>query len=978
MSSPRSSFARLILGATTLSLACVGLAIPISEARDGRSRTKSFGIDELPTPSRQERESLIAEFPPLRPIHADALSRPGASAQAQALPMLPRSVRAGLAAKKEQAVPTLAVKPETAPVAVAAPAPETKADDRQQASGFDFDGALRLNPATLGAVATASANAPGETSANAATATKEEGPAAEAASVVAALNRPATQPEAFAPRVDPAEAASIGLEAKPRFAMVEGWAVGEDALAPASSTELATLILLKTSGAPTLETAGPVAPDASTTTLAASGPSATAQPDHAAAPAHASRSIFAETRTPRASTRPQLSGLAGEIVQVSNSIPPVQFELGKPRQQDEAGGVPSVMRPAQVSGGFQWRMPESVTKPKEVVEGEKTAEAAPQESEESLAARKAEQERKNQMWDRIAKAQAASRAKALAEAQKDPDAENQLPLFRVIKKMMHPEARNDEERAYQALLKEGVKGPIRVRLAERATLWLPSGYVFIDAEKARDLMDGEAGVMDEANQGIVLPDTRTPTWMGYVDLLDEGFVKEDDAKAMDAPSLLAAFTASVAAQNMERAHYGVAPLTVDRWVQPPSYLAAKHNVNACVSAIDASAVEPGERLVNCLSFALGRQGAIKILVAGEQSNVAAFEQEAADLAGHVTYDQGAGYRDIVATQDRAARYGSAELVGGAVGLKSIVAVAAAAGAGKNQELFLTRILSYWEYILTAALIVVVGVRWLQANRLENEGEAEEDYRAKPRTSLWKLAISLAGAALRHIFERDAPETPTVDAKAAAAPAEAVDAAKPATEKKSLLATMRQKASNLPLPMLRKAAKAEAPKVGAPEAAPETADPKLAAPMRVGPLAAATAGLREKFSALPFLRKTAPDADAPATKARPGEAAKAEAPKAGAPGADSVASATSKLGKLASVMRKKAEEPPPIVGVGQARVKRDAAPQAAASPPAKAAPVTAPEKPSAPSSVVADVFDFVEPGDAQAVSIAREALQQAHG
>jgi uncharacterized membrane-anchored protein len=669
--------------------------------------------------------------------------------------------------------------------------------------------------------------------------------------------------------------------------------------------------------------------------------------------------------------------------------------------EEQSGATPPAMRPRQFSGGFQWRMPSLEAKPKEDSEEKPAAEANKPDVDDSAAARKAEQERKDAVWARVAKAQADAKAKAAAQAQKDPDADNQLPVFRVIKKLMHPEARNDEERAYAAMLKEGVKGPIRVRLADRATLWLPSGYVYIDAERARDVMDGEAGLTDPNNQGVILPETRTPTWMAYVDLLDDGYVADENAKNMNAASLLLGLKTSVGNQNAERSHYGVAPLTIDRWIKTPQYAAAKHDVDACVSAVDASAADPGGRLVNCFSYALGRRGAVKILVTGEESNLAAFEHEASGLTEHITYDQGRAYRDYVAGQDAVAEYGAAELVGGVVGLKSIVAVAAAAGAGKNQELFLTRVLSYWEEILTALIVVVLAVRWLQENRSE-EQEEEEDLRATPRVSFFRHASSRLGATIRGLFETEEVVQPGAAKQVAAGAAKQgaeQNAKSAAAEKKSLVAALRETAAKLPLPMLRKAAKdAAAPPVG-------EADEKIeGTPAAVASSAPAVkrAGWREKIAALPVLAKfaksSAPAAAAaataattPASKGRRGAEVETSAVE---PVAENVGASANKLSKLASIMRKKAEEPAAPVAVSRVATKREAAPLqpaiAAPAPAASAAPKPAPAATAAPeparaprpepalSTSVADILDLVEPGDAQASTIAREALQQAHG
>ena len=169
------------------------------------------------------------------------------------------------------------------------------------------------------------------------------------------------------------------------------------------------------------------------------------------------------------------------------------------------------------------------------------------------------------------------------------------------------QAPTNETLAYAALLAQGVRGPVEVRLADRATMWLPANRVYLDGEQARKLL-GAGKSWDNATQGVVLPATSRPDWMAYVSLVDDGYISDQDAKAMDPEAVLGTYKAKVAAENPARARQGLSPLEVTGWMEAPRY-DAKHRLGSCVGATLLGSKSPDDRIVNCSSFALGDQGA---------------------------------------------------------------------------------------------------------------------------------------------------------------------------------------------------------------------------------------------------------------------------------------------------------------------------------------------------------------------------------
>jgi uncharacterized membrane-anchored protein len=548
-------------------------------------------------------------------------------------------------------------------------------------------------------------------------------------------------------------------------------------------------------------------------------------------------------------------------------------------------------------------------------------------------------------------------------------------------------AQNDEEKAYSALLAQGVKGPAEVRLADRATMWLPAGHVYLEAEHARKLLGVERGSWDDATQGVVLPVAGGPQWMAYVDLLDDGYIKDEEGKSLDANSLLASYKAGVASQNPGRIRLGLTPLEITGWLEAPRY-DEKHRLNSCIGATAQGSQSPDDRIVNCTSFALGRQGAMKIVVAGDETAFARFKGEAATLAETIVYDKGKGYEDADLSMDKVAGYSLVGLLTGAVALKKLAGAAAAAVVAKKAGLLAVlavKALKLWKLLLAGFAFIVMAIRWVVSKFRPAKPESDEEQPVKPVSKpIWTRIAE----AVRAKFGASRKEADLGSANAESVPAQAEEPLQQpalATESGSLFASLRQKLSSVRL--FRKGAaeegqdKAEATAVAA--VAPEIAgvNAEAVAPQSPGSALAKLASLMRKQAAQPAGRSAESASDAPA----------------------------SPLAKLAARMRNEAEQPTQPVDLSRATARRGASAAATAVASAAAVAATAKplveEAPEAPAPVAPepvavaapavaapiaaaetgvasdDPIGLVEPGDEAAASLAisaREALRESRG
>jgi len=345
----------------------------------------------------------------------------------------------------------------------------------------------------------------------------------------------------------------------------------------------------------------------------------------------------------------------------------------------------------------------------------------------------------------VAKPEPKPEPKPSVVAAAEPNAQVQTPV--------ETSAQNGEKQAYAALLAQGVRGPVEVRLADRATLWLPANRVYLDGEQARKAF-GAAQSWDNATQGVVLPTSSRPDWMAYVSLVDDGYIKDEDARSMDSAAILGAFKAQVAADNPARARQGLAALEVAGWMEAPRY-DAKHRLSSCVRAALLGSQSPGDRFVNCSSFALGGQGAFKIVVSGEEASAPRFKGEASALAGVVAYDKGKGYEDADPATVKMAPYGLVALMTGGADF-SKVAAARTAGAEKEpgtSALGALAALKFGGILVVGLGALLVVNRRMARKRQASPVEAEEEQQSAAPQELATEAL-----------QSEAPQEPAMEAQ----------------------------------------------------------------------------------------------------------------------------------------------------------------------------------------------------------------------
>ncbi len=664
-SSHRFAWACLVGAASVISAPSTGVA------REGGRLNHEIDIPMLSAPTRQGFDEIIVQMAPLRPapgaVAAKPAPAPGVAQTAKPAP-----------------VPLQEIKP--APVVEAA----------QQAAAKDT-----VKDAAKDAVKTEVAHAAADTAAKSPTTQpvqtakdldlKTGEPALPSTpAAVAPAAKPADQPVAPVAQQNPAQPPK-GLDLK----------IGEAAM-PSAPAQVP-------------EAAKPAEP------AGAPAPAAQQNPAPAAKAAKGPDSKIAEAAAPTApapvaeAAKPSAPALVAEAAKPSAPAPVA--EAAKPAEPAaapapvaEPAAPAAQQNPTQAPKGPDLKAAEPVppapSAPTPVAEAAKPVDRPA--AAVSAAATPAP----------VAKQEPKQEPKPSVEAAAVPNAQVQTPPDTPVQQ--------NEKEAYAALLAQGVRGPVEVRLADRATLWLPANRVYLDGQQARNVF-GAAPGWDNATQGVVLPTSSRPDWMAYVSLVDDGYVRDEDAQSMDPAAILGTFKAKVAADNSARARQGLAPLEVAGWMEAPRY-DAKHRLSSCLRATLLGSQSPSDRFVNCSSFALGGQGAFKVIVSGEEASAPRFRGEASALAGAIAYDKGKGYEDVDAATVKKALYGLVALMGGGADF-SKVASAQTAGADKQPGAatpLAPYVLKFGGVLLVGLGALVVLNRWMARKRQSAPGEAAEE------------------------------------------------------------------------------------------------------------------------------------------------------------------------------------------------------------------------------------------------------------
>jgi uncharacterized membrane-anchored protein len=230
-------------------------------------------------------------------------------------------------------------------------------------------------------------------------------------------------------------------------------------------------------------------------------------------------------------------------------------------------------------------------------------------------------------------------------------------------------ARNELEAAFQEAGAAIQKGPANVPIAGQAMLQLPSGYNFVPAEPARNLLEAMGNPGNESVQGMIFPSGDDAQWFIVVSFNPAGYIKDDDAKDWKADDILAEIRKGTEAANDERRGRGLPELDVVGWVEQPQYDPDTHRLVWSLSS-RLKGADAGEAAgINYNTLMLGREGYISLNLVTDLGSIAKLKTVAHNMLASLEFDAGKRYADFQAGTDKVAEYGLAALVAGVAAKK---------------------------------------------------------------------------------------------------------------------------------------------------------------------------------------------------------------------------------------------------------------------------------------------------------------------
>jgi uncharacterized membrane-anchored protein len=229
------------------------------------------------------------------------------------------------------------------------------------------------------------------------------------------------------------------------------------------------------------------------------------------------------------------------------------------------------------------------------------------------------------------------------------------------------------------------EGPTVGRLGSMASISVPEGYTFLDAQATKRFLELSQNIPDGDELGILfraLPND--DHWFAVFSYADTGHVDDAERNAIDADALMKNMKEGNRLGNEERRRRGWAELTLVGWQQKPFYDTATNNLTWATSLSSE-----GEGTINHSVRLLGRTGTMSVQLVASPETVETATTEFNTVLRGFTYNEGQRYAEF-RQGDKLAGYGLTALIAGGAG-------AAAVKSGLLQKV--------WKFLV---LIVVAG------------------------------------------------------------------------------------------------------------------------------------------------------------------------------------------------------------------------------------------------------------------------------
>jgi len=203
------------------------------------------------------------------------------------------------------------------------------------------------------------------------------------------------------------------------------------------------------------------------------------------------------------------------------------------------------------------------------------------------------------------------------------------------------------------------KGPNKASIGPMAEITLKSGYVAIDGNDTRRLLESMQNLT--SGEELALVGTEDLDYFAVYAFDEIGYVKDDEKSSIDADAILAQIKKNNAEANEEKKKKGWQTMDVVGWAIPPQYNSQTHNLEWAVKF----RADNGQDVVNYNTKYLGRRGVMRVILVCDPAKLEPTINEFQNVMADFRFTEGNSYSEF--TQgDKVAKYGlSALIVGGA-------------------------------------------------------------------------------------------------------------------------------------------------------------------------------------------------------------------------------------------------------------------------------------------------------------------------
>lgn len=233
-----------------------------------------------------------------------------------------------------------------------------------------------------------------------------------------------------------------------------------------------------------------------------------------------------------------------------------------------------------------------------------------------------------------------------------------------------PDHKAEIEAAWKSAEKTATKGPAEIKLLDQAILNLPADESFVPSAEATQIMHAYGNRSDASLTGLVVGTKDEDSWLITIRHVQDGFVRDGDAKEWESDALLDSLKEGTEDGNKERAERGYPELEVLGWVQPPAYDATTHRLLWSLSVREKMAAADSAANINYNTYALGRDGYFSLDLLTNETDIDHDKPAVQALLGGLQFLPGKRYEDFNSTTDKVAEYGLAALIG-AVAIKKL-------------------------------------------------------------------------------------------------------------------------------------------------------------------------------------------------------------------------------------------------------------------------------------------------------------------